>query len=87
MLSLSGEAAPPVSGTGSNIGADPFNNNFAVLPGDVNGDGSVNSTDAVLVRNEIAAGGYSIWMDVDGSGTVDMTDLTNVRKRIGTKLP
>ena len=32
MLSLSGEAAPPASGTGPNIGADPFNNNSPCCP-------------------------------------------------------
>jgi hypothetical protein len=31
-LSLSGEAAPPVSGAGSNIAADPSGDSFAVLP-------------------------------------------------------
>ena len=87
MLSLSGESAPPVSGSGSNIGADPFNNRFAVLPGDVNGDAGVNLTDALLVRNEIRAKAYSIWMDVDGSGVVDISDYNKVSKRIGSHLP
>jgi hypothetical protein len=87
MLSLSGEAAAPVSGSGPNIGADPFGDSFAVLPGDVNGDGVVSTSDMVLVRNDIQSGTYSIWADVDGSGVVDITDFQNVRKRLGTHLP
>jgi hypothetical protein len=87
MLALSGESAPPVSGSGPNIGADPFSNAFAVLPGDVSGDCVVTSNDLVLVRNQILAGTYSIWDDIDGNGVVDITDYTIVRKRIGTRLP
>jgi hypothetical protein len=87
MLSLSGEQAPPVSGSGPNIGADPFSNNFSVLPGDVDGDGVVSASDMVIERNEIISGGYLIWADVDGNGVVDLTDFTNVRKRLGSHLP
>ena len=36
-----------------------FNLGFAVLPGDVNGDGVVNSQDQVLVRNQIVGIGRS----------------------------
>src|SRR5262249_51847668 len=35
------------------IGVNPFGANFAVLPGDVNGDGVVNASDVVLIRNQI----------------------------------
>ena len=51
MLSLSGEAAPPASGSGPTIGADSFNNKFTVLPGDVNGDGVVSAKDLATVQN------------------------------------
>jgi hypothetical protein len=87
MLSLDGETAPPVSGSGPDIGADPFSDSFAVLPGDVSGDGVVASNDAVLVRNQILAGTYNIWDDVNGDGVVDLTDYNEVRKRIGGHLP
>jgi hypothetical protein len=87
MLSLDGETALPNSGSGPPIGADPFSNSFAVLPGDVNGDGTVSGGDVVIVRNDIQSHTYSIWADVDGSGVVDLTDLTNVRKRLGSHLP
>jgi hypothetical protein len=86
-LSLDGEAAPPVAGTGPNIGADPFSHNFAVLPGDVSGDGVVAANDMVLVRNQILAHTYLVWDDIDGSGVVDINDLNGVRKRVGTQLP
>jgi len=87
MLSLNGEAAPPVTGTGPNIAADPFSDNFAVLPGDVNGDGVVSASDMVVVRNDVLLGTYSIWADLDGSGTVNLRDLLSVRNRLGTRLP
>jgi hypothetical protein len=85
-LGLSGEAAPPNSGSGPNIGADPFSNSFAVLPGDVNGDGVVSGADATTVNNQIHKG-YVIWDDVNGDGVIDVTDVTEVRKRIGKRLP
>jgi hypothetical protein len=85
-LNLSGAAAPPNSGTGPNIGADPLNISFAVLPGDVNGDGVVSGTDAVAVNNQIHLG-YVIWDDVTGAGVINLTDVTEVRKRIGLRLP
>ena len=87
MLSLNGEAAPPGSGSGPNIAADPFNIDFAVLPGDVNGDGLVSASDLIAVRNDIMTGTYSIWADVDGNGVVDLTDYSNVRRRSGLRLP
>jgi len=87
LLKLSGEAAPPVSGSGPNIPADPFSDNFAVLPGNVNGGGVVTVADANTVKNDILNHIYSIWADVDGNGVVDQTDYINVRKRIGTRLP
>jgi hypothetical protein len=86
-LGLSGEAAPPVSGSGANIGIDPFNDQFNVLPGDVNGDGVVTIRDAILVHNEIASGSYLIWDDIDGNSVVNIADLNGVRKRLGTHLP
>jgi hypothetical protein len=87
MLSLNGETAAPVSGSGPNIAANPFQNNFAVLPGDVNGDGVVNLTDVLAVRSQITSGTYLIWADVNGDGVVDLNDFNEVRKRLGSHLP
>lgn len=86
-LNLNGVTAVPNSGSGPNIGADPFTNSFAVLPGDVNGDGVVSSNDMVLVRNQILLGTYNIWDDVNGDGVIDITDYNDVRSRLGTHLP
>jgi hypothetical protein len=86
ILSLSGESSAPASGSGPNIAADPFKNSFAVLPGDVDGDGAVSAADAVSVRNRIGAS-YSVWFDVNGDGVIDINDFNEVRKRIGLRLP
>jgi hypothetical protein len=88
-LNITGVTAPPVNGTGPNIVADPYSAAFAVLPGDVDGDGAVTIADAIDVRDDIQAfgGQYLIWADVDGSGIIDLTDLTAVRNRIGSVLP
>ena len=77
------------TGTGPNIAADPFKTGFAVLPGDVNGDGVVNIVDAIGVRDHMQSfgGSYLIWADVDGNGVIDLTDMSEVRKRIGQVLP
>jgi hypothetical protein len=86
-LGLTGETAPPTAGTGPPIAAQTFTNNFAVLPGDVNGDGVVTIADAVTVGNDIESNTYSVWADVDGSGKVAHKDLKDVRRRLGSHLP
>ena len=85
-LALNGVAAPPNSGTGQNIAADPFATRFAVLPGDVDGDGVVSAADAVTVRNAIGSLS-SLFDDVNGDGVIDINDVNEVRKRIGLRLP
>jgi hypothetical protein len=86
MLSLSGEAAPPVSGSGPNIAANPFNDGFAVLPGDVDGDRVVSKADLAIVNKDMKRHKYSIWADVNGDGVVNMKDYNAVKKRLGTRL-
>jgi RHS repeat-associated protein len=61
---------------------------FAVLPGDFNGDGVVNSQDMVGIRNQIQGTGppdLRIWADMDGTGTVDLNDYLAARKRLGRR--
>ena len=72
------------------IVVNPFSANFSVLPGDVNGDGVVNSQDLVLVRNAIQGTGDPLmigWVDLDGNGVDDLNDYNAVRKHIGKHLP
>jgi hypothetical protein len=72
--------------TDSTISAKSFAANLAVLPGDFNGDGVVNSQDFVGVRNEVqGTGDPSLigWADLDGDGDVDLNDYRVVRKYIG----
>jgi ELWxxDGT repeat protein len=92
LLALNGVTAPPFVGIGPNISVDPFSKAFAVLPGDVNGDGVVNASDLIAVRNQMPQ--YlpvgvlpQVWADVDGSGTIDTADVTAVGIRAGKKLP
>jgi RHS repeat-associated protein len=85
MLALNGEtfANDPT------IGVNPLALKFAVLPGDVNGDGVVNVKDVKLVRNAMrrtADPSLIGWADVDGNGRVDINDFKAVRKRVGTRL-
>jgi hypothetical protein len=66
-----------------------YNRSFAVLPGDFNGDGVVNSPDIVGIRNEIlgVSGAVpTVWGDLNGDGVVDMKDYREAQKRIGWKL-
>ena len=59
-----------------------------VLPGDVNDDDAVNSTDGVLIlRDFTPANPYNIFYDMNGDGAVNMTDFDIYRPQIGTALP
>jgi hypothetical protein len=72
------------------IGVNHFGTDFAVLPGDINGDGVVSAQDLILARNAIQGTGDPSmigWVDLDGSGTVNLNDFNLVRKRLGTRLP
>ena len=59
-----------------------------MLPGDVNDDGVVNTTDGViLLRNDTPASAYQQFYDMNGDGAVNTADFTLYRPRIGTVLP
>ena len=62
-----------------------------VLPGDVNDDGIVNTTDATTVRNYYTAGIKPlfalIYLDIDGSGTANVSDYNFILTRNGKRLP
>lgn len=57
------------------------------IPGDVNGDGSVDSRDLIRLTKELANGSTDTKADVNGDGSVDSRDLINLMKKIsgGTK--
>ncbi len=59
-----------------------------ILPGDVNDDGAVNTTDGVLILgNTTPAHAYNVFRDMNGDGSVTTTDFTLYRPYIGTTLP
>ena len=45
------------------------------MPGDVNGDGSINVQDIILLVNMILDGGYSAIADVNGDGSLNVQDI------------
>ncbi len=57
-----------------------------ILPGDVNDDGAVNTTDGVLVLNGVTKA-YQIFEDANGDGIINTADFTLDRAKIGTVLP
>jgi microcystin-dependent protein len=65
----------------------PSRESFSVLPGDVNGDGVVNSQDLATVQGEILGVlNPTSWADVDGTCKIDGMDYTAVNKWLGSKL-
>jgi hypothetical protein len=61
---------------------------FSVLPGDFNGDNTVNSQDLVAVRNGILGildQGLDVWADLDGDGKIDVNDYTTAKKYVGKR--
>ena len=84
------DAADRVTVTIANANIATFTRRLDVLPGDFNDDGTVNGTDATLVRNEyLGLGGATptIFGDIDGNGVVDVNDYNVVRRLLGTRLP
>ena len=59
-----------------------------VLPGDVNDDGAVNTTDGVLILpNFTPANTYNVFDDMNGDGAVNTTDFTLYRPSSGRYCP
>jgi hypothetical protein len=79
-------AADKVSFAITNSQVSTFTRRLDVLPGDVNDDGLVNSSDMVLVQQKISVP-YIALYDIDGSGLVTSTDTLLVKSRLGTRLP
>ena len=65
-----------------------FTRRLDVLPGDVNDDGAVNTTDGVLILyNPTPAHPYNVFYDINGDGVVNKADFVLYRPFIGTVLP
>jgi hypothetical protein len=62
---------------------------MGVLLGDSNGDGFVNSGDAVQTRGRSgqAAGATNFRSDVNADGFINSGDTLSVRSRSGTSIP
>ena len=65
-----------------------FTRRLDVLPGDVNDDGVVNTTDGVIILNSLTpAHPFNVFCDMNGDGTVSLVDFGVYRSQIGTVLP
>jgi hypothetical protein len=77
--------------SGNGQGGTDFEFRFNALPGDANGNNSVNSVDAVLVGQKVGKNvgdaGYDIRYDIDGSGGIASTDVNAVQVKLGSQLP
>jgi hypothetical protein len=68
---------------GTYLGA--YSTDFSVLPGDFNGDNTVNSLDMVGIRNGMLGALdqiLSVWADIDGNGTIDINDYNVAKARV-----
>jgi len=71
-------------------GAEVFAGRLNVLPGDVNGDGVVNSKDLTAIRKDLHGNGSAqslIFGDLLDDGAANKGDLAAAKNLIGTKLP
>jgi hypothetical protein len=77
--------------SGDGMPGGDFTFHFNVLPGDVNQDGVVTSSDRDTVINSLGTApgdaAYSHWKDVTGDGLVINNDLVKVLNALGTSLP
>ena len=80
--------ADRVTFTIANSAIATYTRRLDVLPGDVNDDGVVNTTDGLLIlHNETPAHAYQLIYDVNGDGAINTLDFTLYRPKIGTVLP
>jgi len=90
LLNLDNTLAAAVDHTINILGTTSWN--FAVLPGDVDGDGIVGTADLTAVHNQmpqyLALGQMpSVWADINGDGVVDVNDYNLVKKMLNKRLP
>jgi len=82
-------AADRVTVVINNPNITTYTRRLDVLPGDVNDDGVVDTTDVVAVRNMLPGFGgmVTIFGDINGDGVVDINDYNAVRNQVGKRLP
>jgi hypothetical protein len=84
--------APPVAVNGK-VYVPTFSNQLVVygllngpLPGDVNGDSTVNCSDLAIVKaaygKSFGQAGFDLRADVNGDGVVNIVDLASVSKQL-----
>ncbi len=76
--------------SGDGVSGTDFSFRFHVLPGDLNGDRKVDSTDTNQISGAqrfIGQSGYSEFRDVNGDGRQNGTDRTRVLERENANLP
>ncbi|HET6246261.1 MAG TPA: choice-of-anchor tandem repeat GloVer-containing protein [Tepidisphaeraceae bacterium] len=77
--------------SGNGAAGGDFNFNVNILPGDVDGNGSVSIVDTIATRNrQFTAPGSANYLpafDVDGNGSISIIDTIDVRNRQFTALP
>lgn len=74
-----------LDGNGDGIGGDNYTLNFPHLAGDVNGDGTVDFSDLLLLARSYGASFSGA--DFNGNGTVDFSDLLVLAQDYGQRLP
>lgn len=89
--SIQDAAGNLLDGDGDGNGGDDGQYDFAVLPGDAAGGGSVTTDDVTLVRSVTGQvqglGMFNPFADLDGSGAINTIDVGSVRNLTGTLLP
>jgi hypothetical protein len=89
-------ADPTLDGDGNGTPGGDFVRRFNVLPGDVNGSGTVLADDYSQVKQKFfsstaspgsGAAAYSVFHDVNGSGSILADDFSEVKKRFFDVLP
>ena len=77
--------------SGDGTAGGDFAFNFKVMPGDVNRNSAVESTDVTSVNNRIGASAgsstYDKFADVDGSGSIGSDDAQDVQSKIWSTYP
>ncbi|HBE72174.1 MAG TPA: hypothetical protein DDW52_28910 [Planctomycetaceae bacterium] len=70
---------------------DSFSMSFGVLPGDINGDGTVSVTDVGFLRNSlgffVGDTSYTAFADMDANGVISVSDIGPLRSSLGQFLP